>query len=102
MSIIRRPILSSIPEQAFCVVLVDGSRAPRVSLWCFVTVNNTVGRAAVGSSLLMATTNSWPPDPHVDFVLPGGTQAISKLRVEITNLNAGEVANIHVREVSFH
>jgi hypothetical protein len=43
-----------------------------------------------------------PADPHVDLALPGGTQPISKLRIEITNLNEGDVANIHVREISLH
>jgi hypothetical protein len=43
-----------------------------------------------------------PPDPHVDLALPGGAQTISKLRIEITNLNEGETAHIHVREVSLH
>ncbi len=41
-----------------------------------------------------------PDDPHVDLALPGGMQTISKLRIEITNLNQGETANIHVREIS--
>jgi predicted DNA-binding antitoxin AbrB/MazE fold protein len=41
-----------------------------------------------------------PDDPHVDLALPGGIQPISKLRIEITNLNQGDVANIHVREIS--
>ena len=41
-----------------------------------------------------------PADPHVDFALPGGTLPVSKLRIEITNLHQGEIANIHVREIS--
>jgi hypothetical protein len=41
-----------------------------------------------------------PEDPHVDIALPGGTQPVGKLRIEITNLHQAEVANIHVREVS--
>jgi hypothetical protein len=41
-----------------------------------------------------------PDDPHVDLALPGGAQPLSKLRIEITNLNQGETANIHVREIS--
>jgi hypothetical protein len=41
-----------------------------------------------------------PADPHVDLALPGGAQPVSKLRIEITNLNEGEVAHIHVREIS--
>jgi dolichyl-phosphate-mannose-protein mannosyltransferase/AF2212-like protein len=46
------------------------------------------------------TYHNLPADPHVDLTLPGGTQPVSKLRIEITNLNQGEVAHIHVREVS--
>ena len=41
-----------------------------------------------------------PADPHVDLALPGGTQPVNKLRIEITNLDQGEIANIHVREIS--
>jgi hypothetical protein len=41
-----------------------------------------------------------PEDPHVDIQLPGGSQPVSKLRIEIANLNQGDVANIHVREIS--
>ena len=46
------------------------------------------------------TYRNMPDDPHVDLLLPGGAQPVSKLRIEITNLNQGEVANIHVREIS--
>jgi hypothetical protein len=46
------------------------------------------------------TYRNMPADPHVDLALPGGAQPVSKLRLEITNLNQGEVANIHVREIS--
>jgi len=52
---------------------------------------------------LRATTNEYrnlPDDPHVDLALPGGPQSVSKLRIEITNLNQGDVANIHVREIT--
>jgi len=46
------------------------------------------------------TYRDLPADPHVDLALPGGTQLVSKLRIEITNLHEGEVAHIHVREIS--
>jgi hypothetical protein len=46
------------------------------------------------------TYRDLPADPHVDLALPGGTQPVSKLRIEITNLNQGEVVNLHVREIS--
>ena len=40
-----------------------------------------------------------PADPHIDLALPGG-RPVSKLRIESTNLNQGDVANIHVREIT--
>jgi hypothetical protein len=40
-----------------------------------------------------------PVDPHVDILLPGGSQPVSKLRIEITSLTDGELAHIHVREI---
>jgi 4-amino-4-deoxy-L-arabinose transferase-like glycosyltransferase len=46
------------------------------------------------------TYRNMPDDPHVDLALPSGGQPISKLRIEITNINSGDTANIHVREVS--
>jgi hypothetical protein len=46
------------------------------------------------------TYRNLPSDPHVDLALPGSTQPVSKLRIEITNLHEGEVAHIHVREIS--
>src|SRR5262249_10601171 len=45
------------------------------------------------------TYRGLPDDPHVDLALTGGTQQVSKLRIEITNIHEGEVAHIHVREV---
>lgn len=46
--------------------------------------------------------NSPTPDPHVDADLPGGAQQTSILRVEITDLDTakGDIAHIHVRELS--
>ena len=45
-----------------------------------------------------------PSDPQIDIALPGGTQDVSKLRIEITDLNVspGDAAHIHVRELQFH
>jgi hypothetical protein len=40
-----------------------------------------------------------PVDPHVDIALPGGSQPVSKLRIEITSLTDGDLAHIHVREI---
>jgi hypothetical protein len=42
-----------------------------------------------------------PPDPHVDLAFEGGPPTVSKVRLEILNNTAGEVANIHVREIAF-
>jgi hypothetical protein len=41
-----------------------------------------------------------PMDPHIDLPLPDGPQDVSKLRLEIKDLNAGENAHIHIREVA--
>jgi predicted DNA-binding antitoxin AbrB/MazE fold protein len=61
-----------------------------------------IATSADGSTLRETTEEyrDLPSDPHVDLALPGGAQPVSKLRIEITNLNQGEVANIHVRELS--
>lgn len=40
-----------------------------------------------------------PGEPHVELPLTGGAQPLSTLRIEITNLNEGDVAHIHVREL---
>src|SRR5262249_35235590 len=37
------------------------------------------------------TYRGLPTDPHVDIALPGGDQPISRLRIEITNINEGDV-----------
>lgn len=46
------------------------------------------------------TYRGLPPDPHVEMAFDRGPQAVSKMRVEITNLQAGETAHIHVRELA--
>ena len=40
-----------------------------------------------------------PFDPTLSYSLPNGPQLISHLRIELTQLNAGEVAHVHVREL---
>jgi hypothetical protein len=40
-----------------------------------------------------------PPDPTVTLDLPNGPQLVERLRLEILQLNAPEIANIHVREL---
>ena len=55
----------------------------------------------VEESVLYATTfRGLPPDPHVDLVFDRGPPVVTKMRIEIKNLNAGETANVHVREIS--
>jgi hypothetical protein len=41
-----------------------------------------------------------PPDPAIEFLLPEPT-VVGKLRLEIRDLNYGEIANIHIRELQF-
>jgi hypothetical protein len=38
-------------------------------------------------------------DPHVELTFDRGPGQISRLRLEISNLNSGETAHIHVREL---
>lgn len=42
------------------------------------------------------------PDPHIDFTVPDGPRQASALRLEITNVDEGEVAKVHMRELRFH
>ena len=39
-----------------------------------------------------------PPDPHVEMKFDNPPAQVSKMRVEIFNLLAGQTANIHIRE----
>jgi len=41
-----------------------------------------------------------PPDPSIEFLFPE-INVLSKLRLEIRDLNQGEFANIHIRELRF-
>jgi len=41
-----------------------------------------------------------PPDPAIEFLFPEPT-VVGKLRLEIRDLNYGEIANIHIRELQF-
>jgi hypothetical protein len=40
------------------------------------------------------------PDPLVELLLDGGPHLVQVLRLEIGNLGAGEVAKVHIREIS--
>lgn len=46
------------------------------------------------------TYRGLPPDPHVEMDFEGGPYAVSKMRLEIKNLKAGDRAHIHVRELA--
>jgi len=47
-----------------------------------------------------ATYRNTPPDPHVELAFDRGPEMVSKLRVEILDLHAGESAKIHIRELT--
>ncbi len=42
-----------------------------------------------------------PPDPTVEMAFDRGPQAVSRVRLEVFHLNAGEEVHIHVREITF-
>lgn len=41
------------------------------------------------------------PDPHVEMTFADAPAQISRLRLEVTHLNSGETAQIHIRELKF-
>jgi 4-amino-4-deoxy-L-arabinose transferase-like glycosyltransferase len=47
---------------------------------------------------LSQTYRDQPPDPHVEMKIDNAPAQVSKMRVEILNLLAGDTANIHIRE----
>ena len=47
------------------------------------------------------TFRGLPPDPHVDMAFEGAPDAVTKLRLEVLQLNAGNEVHIHVRELKF-
>lgn len=50
----------------------------------------------------IATSQSYrnlESDPTVHLSLPGGSQEVQSLRIEITQIGVGEIAHVHVREV---
>jgi hypothetical protein len=46
------------------------------------------------------TYRNLPRDPRVDLTMDGETHQASKLRLEIKHLTAGEIAHVHVRDVT--
>ncbi len=56
---------------------------------------------APGSDTPVKLSQTWrnqPPDPHVEMKFDNPPAQVSKMRVEILNLLAGDTANIHIRE----
>jgi len=54
-----------------------------------------------GSETPVKLSQTWrdrPPDPHVEMQFDNAPPQVSKMRVEILNLLAGDTANIHIRE----
>lgn len=52
-------------------------------------------------SIYTQTFRGLPPDPHVDMAFDGAPEQVSKLRLEVLQLNAGNEVHIHVRELKF-
>lgn len=48
-----------------------------------------------------STYRDLPPDPHIEVIFEGGPKNVSKIRMEILNLYAGQSAKIHIRELAF-
>lgn len=47
------------------------------------------------------TFENMPPDPTVEIPYPDGPLTVSAVRVEITNLQDGEVSHVHIFEMAF-
>ncbi len=63
----------------------------------------TVSLYATATSDPVTYTESYrglPPDPHVEMTFPNAPPQVTKVRIEIKDLNAGEMAKIHVRELT--
>jgi hypothetical protein len=53
-----------------------------------------------GSDTPVKLSQTWrdqPPDPHVEMKFDNAPAQVSKMRVEVLNLLAGDTANIHIR-----
>lgn len=48
------------------------------------------------------TQRNIPGDPHLEMVFDQGPELISRVRLVLLNLNAGESAHIHIRELKFN
>lgn len=46
------------------------------------------------------TYRGLPPDPHVEMALEQAPEAVVGVRLEVRNLQAGETANVHIREIA--
>jgi hypothetical protein len=47
-----------------------------------------------------ATVRRWPQEPRLETALDRGPAMVSKMRIEITDLNARDTAKIHIREIT--
>jgi hypothetical protein len=54
---------------------------------------------ATGPQTFSQTYQNLPADPHIELPFTGLTTPIQRIIIGITNLNAGDTANIHVREI---
>ncbi len=52
-------------------------------------------------SVYTETYRGLPPDPHVEMAFDGAPEQVTKMRLEILQLNAGNEVHIHVRELKF-
>lgn len=52
-------------------------------------------------SVYTETYRGLPPDPHVEMVFDGAPEQVTKMRLEILQLNPGNEVHIHVRELKF-
>lgn len=50
-------------------------------------------------SIYTETYRGLPPDPHVEMAFSGAPEQVTKMRLEILQLNAGNEVHIHVREL---
>ncbi|MCW5848667.1 MAG: hypothetical protein KIT87_01025 [Anaerolineae bacterium] len=63
----------------------------------------TVSLYATPTSQPVTYTESYrglPPDPHVEMKFPNAPPQVTKVRIEVKDLNAGELAKIHIRELT--
>jgi hypothetical protein len=67
----------------------------------FTLTAKLYAQGATDPEVYSETYRDLPPDPHIEMAFNKGPQAVSKMRLEILHLHAGETAKIHVRELAF-